>query len=374
MPKKKSLKERMAIVLSASDKTYIKNNGDKFTLGYLIQKLGKSSTLIEKELRRLGITPLSSIQNTSDEPLPILNGVKEFIIQEEVIVKQIENKPLSILNEVKEKVIAKQVEHEPIIIAKVDAEIEQIEIAQNESDSKISKKRFTEEEINYIRKHSAEITINKIAKHLNRSFYGVRYIISRLGLPVKIGLVRHKKILTDKDIAFIRKNHSKFFIVEIAEKINHSTKTVSDFCKTEGLKIKTREIEFTQSELDFIRENNGKILRKDMAAKLGREVHAIQYVISKFKWYESAEVAKERRSKMAYQSISPPVIWTPVEEAFVRYNFGKMPYQEMADILKTKGKRQISDYCVKNKMIVTPEMMTQNRMRSKFLNRQKKKN
>ncbi len=60
--KRKSLQERLQNVLTSSDINFLKRNAEKYTLMQLSAKLGKSNSLVQRNLKTLGLQALDKVE------------------------------------------------------------------------------------------------------------------------------------------------------------------------------------------------------------------------------------------------------------------------------------------------------------------------
>jgi hypothetical protein len=326
MAKRKSLKERMANVLSASDVNYLKNNGDKHPLGYLIQKLGKSGNLIVKELKKLQISPLNPADFQAVE-VPILDKVP---------TPKFKTNPVS--NPI-ELIIDESQSPNPLLVTEP---------------VRIDDTIFTEKEIEFIKENYHSMYLAQIAKTLNQTKYKVLLQVKKLGLhEIK------PKDFSAEEMDFIRKNAKNFFLIEIAQKLNKSEYLVRKFYRQEGLvSKKPYRLDFSQEELDFMQENRTILTRREIAQKLNRKYVEVRYLMDKNRWVLTPEETKALKSRWSRECRWPNNIWSAVEEAFVNYNFGKLTYKQMSEILKTKTREQIVTYCKNKGMRVSVASMS----------------
>ncbi len=398
MAKRKSLKERMAAVLSASDINFLKNNAPNHPLGYLVQRLGRDAKLIEKELRRLNISPLDAVVNIPiEEPISVFQPTSNRVFNPTSLEKVVS--PIEKVVEPVEKVVSpieKNIDNDYIVIrrpkkpfseAEVDYLKKQINnltiaaIARNLGRSAVGvsakavklgiyqinlpenkfsgKDAITDYELAFIKENIANKSIKEIAEELDRPNATIRLKVKQLGLS---HFTKGKlKPLDNEEKEYLRKNYSKYSSKQLAEATGISKYLVEKFLNDEGIKPKKIKFErvslnFNQEELDFIRDNCKTMTRNEIAKHLNKKRLAIKYIVTKNKWGVNKEEANALRSRWSKGNKSRAPVWTAVEEAFINYNFGKLTYTKMAEILKSKTINQIVRYCVARGMRISHEI------------------
>jgi len=89
-------------------------------------------------------------------------------------------------------------------------------------------RRWTEEDINYLKSNYGSLLIEEIAKHTNRSIDSVRYKASNIGLTEK------KNLWSKADILFLSENVNTMPLDVLAKKLNRTVKSVA----TQRFKLK----------------------------------------------------------------------------------------------------------------------------------------
>ena len=181
-------------------------------------------------------------------------------------------------------------------------------------------KEWTKQDIEFLANNYKNMSYKEIGKFLNRSVHNVKYQASKLGIS-------KSRLWTDDEIKFLSENYNKMKHKEIAKElgrtetqitnkirnldlarkvpkkeeieeyikrnyknINSEEKiaselgikkgTVIDYVLKMGLRKRSAKL-YAKEEINFIRENHGKIMDKEIAQKLNRPASSISRLISK---------------------------------------------------------------------------------------------
>lgn len=361
MAKKKSLKERMAEKLSASDINYLLKNAENYTIGFLTTKLGKSVKLIEKELKKHGLKPLEAvvIQNIAEEPTP--EEVKvEVNVVEEPALPQIHPRKLPYMqarefvrNHHAECTIREMAEQVGVTETSIINYLRELGLS-----AKPGRNFYSAEEIEYLKANSGKKPVREIAEALGRTVNNVEAKMSALKLSTRLPEHMKPYYVTEEQIEYIKKYNTIKTVPEIAKDLNILFSQVRRVRRMYGLEQPAKKTHFSQEDLAFIEQNYRLLTKREMAYYLKKTPTSIAYQMDIHNWVLTAEETKKLKSRWTKENISPPLTWTPIEEAFIRYNFGKIPFGEMANQLKTKTRSQIGKIAKALGLQVTPEYMS----------------
>ena len=125
------------------------------------------------------------------------------------------------------------------------------------------KKRWTNEQIDYLRENLNKIPFTKLINDLGHDFYDVLKKIEELGLEY------NSNRWTEEEESLLIELSSKYYIKEIAERLNRSEGAIVSKAHKMGIELITLKREFTEKELKYIKKNWGVVPITDMARKLG---------------------------------------------------------------------------------------------------------
>ena len=125
------------------------------------------------------------------------------------------------------------------------------------------KKRWTNEQIDYLKENLNKIPFTKLINDLGHDFYEVLKKIEELGLEY------NSNRWTEEEEALLVELSSKYYIKEIAKRLNRSEGAIVSKAHKMGIELITLKREFTENELKYIRKNWGVVPITDMARKLG---------------------------------------------------------------------------------------------------------
>ena len=125
------------------------------------------------------------------------------------------------------------------------------------------KKRWTNEQIDYLKENLNKIPITKLINDLGHDFYEVLKKIEELGLEY------NSNRWTEEEESLLIELSSKYYIKEIAKRLNRSEGAIVSKAHKMGIELITLKREFTEKELKYIKKNWGVVPITDMARKLG---------------------------------------------------------------------------------------------------------
>ena len=125
------------------------------------------------------------------------------------------------------------------------------------------KKRWTNEQIDYLRENLNKIPFTKLINDLGHDFYDVLKKIEELGLEY------NSNRWTEEEESLLIELSSKYYIKEIAKRLNRSEGAIVSKAHKMGIELITLKREFTEKELKYIKKNWGVVPITDMARKLG---------------------------------------------------------------------------------------------------------
>lgn len=125
------------------------------------------------------------------------------------------------------------------------------------------KKRWTNEQIDYLKENLNKIPFTKLINDLGHDFYEVLKKIEELGLEY------NSNRWTEEEESLLIELSSKYYIKEIAKRLNRSEGAIVSKAHKMGIELITLKREFTEKELKYIKKNWGVVPITDMARKLG---------------------------------------------------------------------------------------------------------
>ena len=118
-------------------------------------------------------------------------------------------------------------------------------------------KRFTEQELEYIKVHSQDMTISEIALALGRNYWAIQRIMQN----------KSAEDLTEKQIKFINENKDKMNVYELASKLGVGYAVVYGYINR-IVNVKQNHV-FTADEDFIIRQMYPRYRVRLIATKLG---------------------------------------------------------------------------------------------------------
>lgn len=125
------------------------------------------------------------------------------------------------------------------------------------------KKRWTNEQIAYLGDNLNKIPFTKLINDLSHDFYDVLKKIEELGLEY------NSNRWTEEEESLLVELSSKYYIKEIAKRLNRSEGAIVSKAHKMGIELITLKREFTEKELKYIKKYWGVVPITDMARKLG---------------------------------------------------------------------------------------------------------
>lgn len=127
-------------------------------------------------------------------------------------------------------------------------------------------KKYTDEEITFVKENYKKLTVKQLAEKLNKSTYNISTILSELGLKKQV----HKP-WNKEEIEFLKKNYMSMTNTEIAKRLNRSLNSISARMDQLGLvcaKSWTKEDEkfLINHFMDMTHKEIGKILNRTEGA------------------------------------------------------------------------------------------------------------
>ena len=344
--------------LNVSDKNVIKNNINKYTHQQLAIRIGKPVAAVEKFIKKEKLVSTLVIEDTNDlvvveqisKPIEAKSPQNDAIKQPKVSQKKerkVIEKSLQKENFIREnhrKYTTNELANELNITSEgVRLYLRKLKLTAIKV-SLITPKPKNEKE-NFIRENHEKYTIHELANELNITSEGVKFYLRKLKLTaIKVSLITPKPKNEKED--FIRENHEKYTLDELANQLHCTTKNVRYYLKKLNLtprKSYQSEIrsEAATRKMDFIKENyqkydiNGLIKEMRSSSKTVRE-YLKKLELTPFKKNQSKEY-------------SPEVI------DFLRTNYRTMTAREMSDSLGSISWNTTRYLCGKLGFIKTPE-------------------
>jgi len=133
-------------------------------------------------------------------------------------------------------------------------------------------KKWTEDELEYLKKHYGKKSFEEIADALGRTVSAVQSKGPQLGLSAQ------DYLWTEEEEQFLRENYLRLGAEECAKQLGRTVMAVhGKIRKTGGGRPSIGpKVEWTEQELDFLRENYQRLPWGELAEKLGRTEQAIQ--------------------------------------------------------------------------------------------------
>ena len=145
-------------------------------------------------------------------------------------------------------------------------------------------KNWTKEDIDYLKKNYSEMTNKDIGKALNRSEGAVSNKAFNLSLDNGlIGINTSKSGLrwSEKDINYLKKHYSDLSLGELAEKLKRSKRAIVNKVKELGIPERKEKKEWTDEDTEILKETYGEMSSREIARILDRTVGSVDTRISK---------------------------------------------------------------------------------------------
>jgi len=135
-------------------------------------------------------------------------------------------------------------------------------------------RKWTEEELNYLRSQYGTMSAQGIADEIGRTKSSVQTKARELDLTDE----QASGLWSDEDIAFLRENYLKLGADECARQLGRSVASVHGKIRKVGGGRPSigPKVEWSDAELDFLRENYNLLSWEDLSEQLGRTEQAIQ--------------------------------------------------------------------------------------------------
>jgi hypothetical protein len=142
-------------------------------------------------------------------------------------------------------------------------------------------KRWTEEEVEYLKENYGTVSAREIAETLGRGLPGLHSKAATLGLDGRVGHWSHAKRVgawTKEEIEFLKANYLTLGAEACARQLGRTKAAVHGKIRKVGGGRPSigPKVEWTEDELSFLRENYQIMSWEEMAQKLGRTEQAIQ--------------------------------------------------------------------------------------------------
>lgn len=165
-------------------------------------------------------------------------------------------------------------------------------------------KRWTEEELEFLRKNYRDIDISIIATELGRSNAAIKQTASKLEL-------KKRNFWTEEELSYLKNNYTKMNYEKIGEKLNRSANSVHQ--KINDLNLPRKQENWTEDDLIyleyFVYEGDEKL--KEAAKFLGRTLGAVETMLKRLR----------KENKNVYYINKK---WTEKEDDFIRKNYQTM--------------------------------------------------
>jgi DNA-binding CsgD family transcriptional regulator/DNA-directed RNA polymerase specialized sigma24 family protein len=174
---------------------------------------------------------------------------------------------------------------------------------------------WTEDEAEYLRQHYGKVKVAELAEELGRSTDAVELKANRLGLRRKI--VK----LTPAQREWIVKNLGEISYDNMARELGVGPSKVRKVALEHGYRPRPNIRAWTEEDDRYVREHYGKKTRREIAEALGRTIPLVGW---------RAEKLGLTREFRDMEKTRP---WTRTEETFLRKNYGKLTYAQIAEKL-----------------------------------------
>lgn len=173
---------------------------------------------------------------------------------------------------------------------------------------------WTEEEIDYLKKHYHTATSRELADELGRTIPSVELKAKRLKIPRRTVVYPSKA-----QIQWIQANLGKLSFAEMSRRIGFSVQTIGKIAHRAGFRPRPNNRPWTQTEDDYIRRHYRTKTKKQIAEALGRTRPAVATRAEKL------GITEEHRQMFR--------TWTRAEESQLKRWYGKKTAREIAEQL-----------------------------------------
>lgn len=187
----------------------------------------------------------------------------------------------------------------------IDSVISRIRLIKN---NKTPNKIWTDDKLNFLISNSSTKTISELSNLLDIKYQTVYKKIKDLNIPY----VTEVHMWTDYEDSYIKENYLRKSYSSIARKLNTSVSSVQQ--RARHLNLVKNKISWSKEEVEFLKNNYGKISEDDLVSYLNKPYVKI---ISK-------------ASKLGLNKYSGTIY----KDEFIRNNFHRMTDSQIAEILK----------------------------------------
>ena len=165
---------------------------------------------------------------------------------------------------------------------------------------RVPKRKWTEEELEYLKENINNQTKGQLAIHLRRHPNSICWKIRELNLRP------NKKNWTENEIKFLKKNYLTMGLPGLAANLNRSQNSI--YNKAYQLNVTRKRRKWTENEVSYLKENYLQCSITELALNLERSEGAIKH--------------KEKDLGLETEIIHP--LWTEDGLSYLREHFGKL--------------------------------------------------
>lgn len=139
-------------------------------------------------------------------------------------------------------------------------------------------RKWTEKEIEYVKKWYCKKPTAEIAKHLDRTEVSIRHKADRLGMSDKANCIRGEQ-WTDKELKYLKLWYGKKTVQEIASSLQRTQHSVQAKAQRLGITDSDKRVEgrpWTDKEMEYLERKYEKESSRNIAAKLKRTVNSVR--------------------------------------------------------------------------------------------------
>jgi biotin operon repressor len=170
-------------------------------------------------------------------------------------------------------------------------------------------RRWTKQEIEYLRAHHATLSIETLSRDLNRSIISIQQEAGKLHLPDV------PKPWTKKDDAFVRKHYGTMKIDDIAQHLGRTWKAV--VARGGLMNLRIRRVKITPAMITSILEKVGSVSRSVIAAELGITEGRVAKIARENGYVQSEENWWQNN-------------WRSEDDLYIREHYSTTPVKEIA--------------------------------------------
>ena len=339
--------------LSASDKNFVRNNINKYTVQQLANRVGKGIEVLEKFFKKEKLVQVLEIQN-----VPTLNieVASQFIEAKSAAtdVLKTNKEPKAKLPKVTKVKPQKELKVEPIKEPKVKPpkvpkvkppKVPKVKLSKVKppkeqkvnlpKETKTWKRRGPKlseaaaKKIAFIKENHQKFAILVLAKALDISVSAIKYYLTKLGLKAR------EKGLPPSDeqseiLNFLKGNRKAYKTSDLAEFFKTTESLIIYFLEKVNVEpTKRREITDESPEIvDFLQNNYRTMTAMEMSKALGIVQNRVRYVCEKKGFLRTPEEVAAIRNRFN------KIMFTADEEAYMLANHGKISFGEIAKKLQ----------------------------------------